>query len=247
MREVERRAQAYGLPPIRWPDGWPAELPLRDAGRDLRDRDRPRRLPPASRLPPALRRGPRPVGPRQRPDRRRVGRAPPARANDRRPAGQHQAAPPRDHRRGRGPGCLRRPERSSSETKSSGATTASKMLPRSLGYRRLRSERWLTEARGGRSSAWSPPRRSAPLRARWRSRRRPSPTSMCRALEIGEDGQPDRGRSSPRWPRVATRPAPERRLPGRRLRDVLAHQRGRGGGRSRRPRGANDLRCGHQG
>lgn len=23
MREVERRAQAYGLPPIRWPDGWP--------------------------------------------------------------------------------------------------------------------------------------------------------------------------------------------------------------------------------
>ena len=25
MREVERRAQAYGLPPIRWPDGWPAD------------------------------------------------------------------------------------------------------------------------------------------------------------------------------------------------------------------------------
>ena len=24
MREVERRAQAYGLPPIRWPDGWPS-------------------------------------------------------------------------------------------------------------------------------------------------------------------------------------------------------------------------------
>jgi 2-hydroxychromene-2-carboxylate isomerase len=23
MREVERRAQAYGLPPIRWPQGWP--------------------------------------------------------------------------------------------------------------------------------------------------------------------------------------------------------------------------------
>jgi 2-hydroxychromene-2-carboxylate isomerase len=23
MREVERRAQAYGLPPIRWPDPWP--------------------------------------------------------------------------------------------------------------------------------------------------------------------------------------------------------------------------------
>ena len=23
MREVERRAQAYGLPPIRWPDNWP--------------------------------------------------------------------------------------------------------------------------------------------------------------------------------------------------------------------------------
>jgi 2-hydroxychromene-2-carboxylate isomerase len=25
MREVERRAQAYGLPPIRWPEGWPAD------------------------------------------------------------------------------------------------------------------------------------------------------------------------------------------------------------------------------
>ncbi len=24
MREVERRAQAYGLPPIRWPEAWPA-------------------------------------------------------------------------------------------------------------------------------------------------------------------------------------------------------------------------------
>jgi 2-hydroxychromene-2-carboxylate isomerase len=24
MREVERRAQAYGLPPIVWPDGWPS-------------------------------------------------------------------------------------------------------------------------------------------------------------------------------------------------------------------------------
>ena len=24
MREVERRAAAYGLPPIRWPDGWPS-------------------------------------------------------------------------------------------------------------------------------------------------------------------------------------------------------------------------------
>lgn len=23
MAEIERRAQAYGLPPIRWPDGWP--------------------------------------------------------------------------------------------------------------------------------------------------------------------------------------------------------------------------------
>lgn len=23
MREVERRAQSYGLPPIRWPEGWP--------------------------------------------------------------------------------------------------------------------------------------------------------------------------------------------------------------------------------
>ena len=25
MREVERRAQSYGLPPIRWPDGWPSD------------------------------------------------------------------------------------------------------------------------------------------------------------------------------------------------------------------------------
>ncbi|MEJ7876764.1 MAG: hypothetical protein WKF62_08890, partial [Solirubrobacterales bacterium] len=24
MREVERRAAAYGLPPIRWPEGWPS-------------------------------------------------------------------------------------------------------------------------------------------------------------------------------------------------------------------------------
>jgi 2-hydroxychromene-2-carboxylate isomerase len=26
MREVERRAQAYGLPPIRWPDPWPGNM-----------------------------------------------------------------------------------------------------------------------------------------------------------------------------------------------------------------------------
>jgi 2-hydroxychromene-2-carboxylate isomerase len=25
MREVERRAQAYGLPPIRWPENWPSD------------------------------------------------------------------------------------------------------------------------------------------------------------------------------------------------------------------------------
>jgi 2-hydroxychromene-2-carboxylate isomerase len=25
MREIERRAQAYGLPPIRWPEGWPSD------------------------------------------------------------------------------------------------------------------------------------------------------------------------------------------------------------------------------
>lgn len=26
MREVERRASAYGLPPIRWPDPWPGNM-----------------------------------------------------------------------------------------------------------------------------------------------------------------------------------------------------------------------------
>jgi 2-hydroxychromene-2-carboxylate isomerase len=26
MREVERRAQAYGLPPVRWPDPWPGNM-----------------------------------------------------------------------------------------------------------------------------------------------------------------------------------------------------------------------------
>jgi 2-hydroxychromene-2-carboxylate isomerase len=26
MRECERRAQSYGLPPIRWPDGWPGDM-----------------------------------------------------------------------------------------------------------------------------------------------------------------------------------------------------------------------------
>ena len=96
MREVERRAQAYGLPPIRWPDRWPADylfamrvatfateigrgvsLPLAAfrqhfaAGRDLSD-------------------------PRQRPDCRRIGRASPASAQHRREAGQHQAATARD-------------------------------------------------------------------------------------------------------------------------------------------------------
>ena len=25
MREVERRAQAYGLPPVRWPENWPSD------------------------------------------------------------------------------------------------------------------------------------------------------------------------------------------------------------------------------
>ena len=31
MAEVERRARGYGLPPMRWPDPWPIELPPRDA------------------------------------------------------------------------------------------------------------------------------------------------------------------------------------------------------------------------
>jgi 2-hydroxychromene-2-carboxylate isomerase len=26
MRECERRAEAYGLPPIRWPEGWPGDM-----------------------------------------------------------------------------------------------------------------------------------------------------------------------------------------------------------------------------
>jgi 2-hydroxychromene-2-carboxylate isomerase len=26
MREVERRASAYGLPPVRWPDPWPGDM-----------------------------------------------------------------------------------------------------------------------------------------------------------------------------------------------------------------------------
>ena len=26
MREVERRAAAYGLPPIRWPEPWPGDM-----------------------------------------------------------------------------------------------------------------------------------------------------------------------------------------------------------------------------
>jgi 2-hydroxychromene-2-carboxylate isomerase len=26
MRECERRARAYGLPPIRWPEGWPGDM-----------------------------------------------------------------------------------------------------------------------------------------------------------------------------------------------------------------------------
>ena len=54
-----------------------------------------------------------------------------------------------------------------------------------------RSEGWLTEARGGRSSAWSPPRRNAPLLARWPSRRRPSRTYTCNgSLEIGDADSP---------------------------------------------------------
>ena len=78
------RAAAYGLPPIVWPDPWPGEHADRDAGRDLRQADRPHRLLQPRRLPPGLRRRPRPDRSRQRDDRRRRLRAPPAGAAKRR-------------------------------------------------------------------------------------------------------------------------------------------------------------------
>ena len=56
MREIERRAQAYGLPPMRWPDPWPGNYVDRDARRDLREGDRAHDLVLARRLQAGLRR-----------------------------------------------------------------------------------------------------------------------------------------------------------------------------------------------
>ena len=40
MADIERRALAYGLPPMRWPDPWPADYLIGDAGDHVRVRDR---------------------------------------------------------------------------------------------------------------------------------------------------------------------------------------------------------------
>ena len=101
MAEVERRASAYGLPPIAWPEPWPGQHADRDAGGDLRQADRPHRLLLPRRLPPGLRRRPRPDRPRQRADRRRRLRAAPAGAAEsgrrpkasRAPCGRRPTAP----------------------------------------------------------------------------------------------------------------------------------------------------------
>ncbi len=51
--DVELRAMAAGLQPVRWPDPVPVSLRPRDARRDLRQADRPRRRLLARRVPPA--------------------------------------------------------------------------------------------------------------------------------------------------------------------------------------------------
>ena len=98
MREVERRASAYGLPPIKWPEPFPGNTLLAMRAADLRKGDRSRRFFLAGGLPPGLRGRPRPDRARQRVARRRCrGDAPSRRAlGDR--AGVGQAHPPRGDR-----------------------------------------------------------------------------------------------------------------------------------------------------
>ena len=57
MREVERRAESYGLLPVRWPDGLAHQHPQGHARRRLRPADRPRRRLLPRCLPSGLRRG----------------------------------------------------------------------------------------------------------------------------------------------------------------------------------------------
>ena len=59
--DVERRAAALGLMALRWPDPFPGDVELGDAGRDLREVDRPRRRVQPRRAAPGVRGRPRPV------------------------------------------------------------------------------------------------------------------------------------------------------------------------------------------
>ncbi len=109
MAEVERRASAYGLPPIAWPDPWPGNtLTVMRVG-DLRQADRPHRLLLPRRLPPGLRRRPRPDRPRQRADRRRRLRAAPQGAAESGPDRQRQERSAGSDRPGGGARGRRRP------------------------------------------------------------------------------------------------------------------------------------------
>ena len=240
IAEVERRAAEYGLPPIRWPDPFPGNTLVAMRAATYAKEIGAHRLLLARGLPPGLRGGSRPERPRQRRDRR-CGR----RASSAGPDAGGRADPSRI-------GSARRPSApaisacaacrpSSSATRSSGATTASRTPPQrpserdvSPGHRRLgtfvlggfrrtsalggmeergTSRRGVPRPRGAAASAGAPPRYRA---RRWRrSARRPR---------------------SGRVRRQGRRSARRRRLP-RAARDDGADPALRGGGRAPVPTG----------
>ena len=213
-REIERRAGEHGAAADPLARSLARQHPARDAGRDLREADRPHRLLRARRLPPGVRRRPRPDRPRQRRDRRRRLRAPPERDREGRGERRRSSAAARGDRRGRRPRRLRAFRRWSSATRSSGATTGSRRrsprprldgeyscvavpdLPRVIGDTWLRRVVLAARFRPlvDRPALGSPRRRSSRARSTSSTSRIPSRDRTVRAPHSKRWSRPDPNR-----------------------------------------------------
>ncbi len=256
LAEVERRAQAYGLPPIRWPDPFPGNMLFamraatfaKEIGRTAVVR--------ARRVPPGVRRRPRPLRARQRLPRRGLVGAPSALAHRRRRPRRDQAAAARGDRARRRPRGQRRAER---RRRRRGLLGRRPARGRGAGRRCLDSPAPLSSAAdGGRNGEGvgaddrALEARAGARRAGSPRRRRRSRTSCSRRSRLpgalGGGPVPPRALAVAACGRaLAEHPRAQRDLPRRPDRGALAGQRRdlarrrRGGGR------ADDLRRRRQG
>ena len=228
--DVERRARALGLQPLRWPRAVPADSRVRAARRDLREVDRPRRRVLARRVPAGVRRRARPGRARQRADRRRgVRDAPAAVIKGAELRGTRDALDARRRRRARRacvavPAVGRRPDgERSSDLGGAAAMKANRAyelivrrgrpgpgVPRRPRRASTTSRSWRSPPARSRCSGTPQPRADGPARARPARRPRPARrrrrscapgAATRRARRRGRS--PRRGRRGPGRPRCA--------------------------------------------